>query len=96
MANRNYKNIAPEPWITPRMSFQWLMQTNLRYTERRAAILKHIDEAGGIYINCKYQVQLKDRGAYPKALKRLLKEGVLKRVTEVHGARTTKSKLVRV
>ena len=96
MANRNYKNIVQPPlWVTPRMSFCWLMQTNLQFAERREAILKHLDASSGIYINCKYQVQLKDKGAYPKALKRMLKEGVLKRVVEVHGNRTTKTKLVR-
>ncbi|AMQ66055.1 hypothetical protein AAY80_152 [Stenotrophomonas phage vB_SmaS-DLP_6] len=95
MPNRNWKSIATPEWHTPRLCFVWHMQSTMHYAERRAAILKHLDESSGIYINCKYQVQLKDKGAYPKALKRMLKEGVLKRVVEVHGNRTTKTKLVR-
>lgn len=33
------------------------MQTTMRYAERRAAILKHLDESSGIYVNCKYRAE---------------------------------------
>lgn len=101
MPNRNWKAIstAKPSYETPRMSFQWKMQTTMKYAERREAILQYLRESEGqcIYINCKYQVQLKDTGAYPMALKRMLKEGLLKRTRTNWGGwcgRKQQSKIV--
>lgn len=100
MANKNWKAIstAKPSYETPRMSFQWRMQTNMHYAERREAILAYLrdSESKCIYINCKHQVQLKDKGAYPMALKRMLKEGRLKRVREARVGRKSQTKLVLV
>lgn len=57
MPNRNWKSIATPEWHTPRLCFVWHMQTTMRYAERRAAILKHLDESSGIYVNCKYRAE---------------------------------------
>lgn len=98
MPNKNWKSIstAKPSYETPRMSFQWMMQTNMQYAERREAILAYLrdSESKCIYINCKYQVQLKDKGAYPMALKRMLKEGLLKRVRTNYGGRKQQTKVV--
>ena len=79
----------------PLTCLSYRMYNRMPYAERREAILNRIDAAGCIYVNCKHQVQLKDNHEYARALRRMLKEGLLKMVRVNDGGRKSQSKLVR-
>ena len=68
----------------------------LPYAERRAAIFARVDKYNGIWVNCKYHVQLKHKHQLARDINRMVKEGDLKQIRVPSRRNIGYSKVVRV